>query len=365
VSEFKRGGETSCPWLAIGQQVKVVCPRHGYDGKRGSIIGFSGIKEGEAVYEVQIEGEAIAAGLRRSSLVKVEAACGDIQVGDKVWVQCEVKETTHHSVRICFDGVNWFWAGRQDCRPVEPSAIEACTETANDQLLQSLKDYPFGEPSDSPEIPAMGVEVVSDLGSQVVKPPTKEPTQAQKLAERTMKAIWAANDAVDETSVIKDCLTTESNSPEILDGSSEPMRDAFEADMVKRYGYERASFARNEDRYFDSSVEIAWQAYRAGAKYQPSPLAPSPCTDGVNADRFVDGAMEARGRTSDPINPSHYKQGGIECIEAIKAATGDGFIGYVWGNVLKYLWRWPKKGGVDDLKKARWYLDRLINEVGE
>jgi hypothetical protein len=69
--------------------------------------------------------------------------------------------------------------------------------------------------------------------------------------------------------------------------------------------------------------------------------------------------------SSDPINPSHYKQGGIECIEAIKAATGDRFIGYVWGNVLKYLWRWPKKGGVDDLKKARWYLDRLIKEVGE
>jgi len=69
--------------------------------------------------------------------------------------------------------------------------------------------------------------------------------------------------------------------------------------------------------------------------------------------------------SSDPINPSHYKQGGIECVEAIKAATGDGFIGYVCGNVLKYLWRWPKKGGVSDLKKARWYLDRLIKEVGE
>jgi hypothetical protein len=71
------------------------------------------------------------------------------------------------------------------------------------------------------------------------------------------------------------------------------------------------------------------------------------------------------GSSSDAINPSHYKQGGIECIDAIKAATGDGFIGYVWGNVLKYLWRWPKKGGVDDLKKARWYLDRLIQEAGE
>jgi hypothetical protein len=95
------------------------------------------------------------------------------------------------------------------------------------------------------------------------------------------------------------------------------------------------------------------------------PLAPSPCMDGVDADEFVEGVMEARGRASDPVNPSHYKQGGIECIEAIKAVTGEGFIGYVWGNVLKYLWRWPKKGGVDDLKKARWYLDRLIKEAGE
>ena len=66
--------------------------------------------------------------------------------------------------------------------------------------------------------------------------------------------------------------------------------------------------------------------------------------------------------TSDPVNPSHYKQGSIECIEAIKAALGGGFIAYLWGNILKYLWRWPKKNGIEDLKNARWYLDRLIKE---
>ena len=66
--------------------------------------------------------------------------------------------------------------------------------------------------------------------------------------------------------------------------------------------------------------------------------------------------------TSDPVNPSHYKQGPIECIEAIKAALGVGFIAYLWGNILKYLWRWPNKNGIEDLKKARWYLDRLIQE---
>ena len=66
--------------------------------------------------------------------------------------------------------------------------------------------------------------------------------------------------------------------------------------------------------------------------------------------------------TSDPVNPSHYKQGPIECIEAIKAALGVGFIAYLWGNILKYLWRWPNKNGIEDLKKAMWYLDRLIQE---
>ena len=65
----------------------------------------------------------------------------------------------------------------------------------------------------------------------------------------------------------------------------------------------------------------------------------------------------------DTINPSHYKQGDVECIDAIKAATADGFVGYLTGNILKYVWRWKLKNGIEDLKKARWYLDRLIGEL--
>jgi hypothetical protein len=63
-------------------------------------------------------------------------------------------------------------------------------------------------------------------------------------------------------------------------------------------------------------------------------------------------------------NPPHYNQGGIECIDAIKAACVglDGFEGYLTANCLKYLWRWKHKNGIQDLQKARWYLDRLIKE---
>jgi len=68
----------------------------------------------------------------------------------------------------------------------------------------------------------------------------------------------------------------------------------------------------------------------------------------------------------DNVNhPPHYNQGGIECIDAIKAATGSGFIKYCTGNVIKYLWRYDLKGGVEDLKKAAWYLDRAIKEMGD
>jgi hypothetical protein len=68
--------------------------------------------------------------------------------------------------------------------------------------------------------------------------------------------------------------------------------------------------------------------------------------------------------TVDNVNhPPHYNQGGIECLEAIKAALVDGFVAYLRGNVLKYLWRCEHKGGIEDLKKAAWYLDRAIKEM--
>lgn len=64
----------------------------------------------------------------------------------------------------------------------------------------------------------------------------------------------------------------------------------------------------------------------------------------------------------DNVNrPSHYASGSIECIEAIKAQmTPEEYQGYLRGNVVKYMWRWREKGGVESLRKARWYLDRLI-----
>ena len=67
----------------------------------------------------------------------------------------------------------------------------------------------------------------------------------------------------------------------------------------------------------------------------------------------------------DAVNhPGHYTQGGIECIDALKAATTglEGIEAVCTGNAIKYLWRWKQKNGTEDLRKAEWYINRLIAE---
>lgn len=68
----------------------------------------------------------------------------------------------------------------------------------------------------------------------------------------------------------------------------------------------------------------------------------------------------------DNVNhPSHYTQGAIECIDAIKEATKGlfGIEAVCTANIIKYVWRWKFKNGVEDLRKADWYLQRLIKEA--
>lgn len=69
----------------------------------------------------------------------------------------------------------------------------------------------------------------------------------------------------------------------------------------------------------------------------------------------------------DPVNrPAHYTSGGIECIDAMQAAFGaEAVKNFCLCNAFKYLWRHRNKNGVEDLKKACWYLNRLIEEVEE
>ena len=73
---------------------------------------------------------------------------------------------------------------------------------------------------------------------------------------------------------------------------------------------------------------------------------------------------EAYGNVDMVNSPPHYNQTGIECIHAISAATDNGFKYYLQGNIMKYIWRFDYKDKpIEDLQKAKWYLDKLIEEV--
>ena len=71
---------------------------------------------------------------------------------------------------------------------------------------------------------------------------------------------------------------------------------------------------------------------------------------------------------NDKVNhPAHYTQGGIECIDALKAATVDktGIEAVCVANAIKYLWRYESKNGLEDVRKAEWYIKRLVKELEE
>ena len=84
-----------------------------------------------------------------------------------------------------------------------------------------------------------------------------------------------------------------------------------------------------------------------------------PCRSNIyiskrSLERFLD-------MKDDPVNlPAHYRNGDIECIDAIRAALGDAYPDYCRGNVMKYLWRYKNKNGIEDLLKAQWYLNAMI-----
>ena len=93
--------------------------------------------------------------------------------------------------------------------------------------------------------------------------------------------------------------------------------------------------------------------------YDNRPLPKAECT--LPADHHE----VMKGEHYDPVNqPQHYKVGEVEAIDYIAQQLGIGVQDYLLGNVHKYLHRHRFKGqALEDLRKCRWYLDRLLNEV--
>lgn len=109
----------------------------------------------------------------------------------------------------------------------------------------------------------------------------------------------------------------------------------------------------DDSRYFSlgeymneyGDVSIIWQ------REQDEPFLTPECT--LN-DQYAE---------KDNVNhPSHYTQGKVECIDALESATigKSGIEAVCVANIIKYLWRYEEKNGLEDVKKAQFYLNRLI-----
>ena len=86
----------------------------------------------------------------------------------------------------------------------------------------------------------------------------------------------------------------------------------------------------------------------------------------VKKHEDFEGKVLAEHTPDNVNNPAHYGKGKIECIDYIQDfLTTEEYIGYLRGNIAKYLHRWRYKNKQEDLLKSQWYLKRLIKLQGE
>lgn len=137
---------------------------------------------------------------------------------------------------------------------------------------------------------------------------------------------------------------------------SEPMLVAYNNGEYLVCVYERDN-DQNGLTYFEGWVSVCDGSTPATVTHWMALPDMPEREDGKQADE--------RGETKERDNvnhPQHYTAGGIECIDAIRASLGlEEFADYCKGNVMKYVWRYRHKAGIEDLKKARVYLDWMID----
>lgn len=147
-----------------------------------------------------------------------------------------------------------------------------------------------------------------------------------------------------------------SEKEEILNCYCDSIDDCDNCELMKKYDRDTIEFIDQYDAciFDEMSDDMLNKCYNW---YKEIDSAACENDEGDCCGKESDGDM---------VNhPSHYTQGGIECIDALKAATVSktGIEAVCTANAIKYLWRYEEKNGIEDVKKARWYIDRLIKEL--
>ena len=148
---------------------------------------------------------------------------------------------------------------------------------------------------------------------------------------------------------------TRGKKEEILNCYCNSIDDCDNCELMKKYDRDTSEFKDTYACIFDEmSDDMLHKCYNWYKE-----LDPAAC------ENAQDSCCGKESNVDMVNHPSHYTQGGIECIDALKAATVSktGIEAVCTANAIKYLWRYEEKNGIEDVKKARWYIDRLIKEL--
>lgn len=132
-----------------------------------------------------------------------------------------------------------------------------------------------------------------------------------------------------------------------------------------RDGWVKVNLSNNQQLWFPED-QVQKPSYWEADAMEVIQTYPDPRDTASSVETMVDYMMDAIEQTTDMVNsPDHYNHGKVECIEYLKDNMPfEAYTGYLEGNCKKYLHRWRyKKKPLEDLRKSRWYLDRLISEL--
>lgn len=146
-----------------------------------------------------------------------------------------------------------------------------------------------------------------------------------------------------------------SKKEEILNCYCNNINDCYDCELMKKYDRDTSEFIDQYSCIFgkmsDDMLDKCYNWYKE--------------INQASCENAEDICCNKEPDTDMVNHPSHYTHGGIECIDCIKSATVGkvGIEAFCVGNAIKYLFRYEEKNGIEDVKKARWYIDRLIKEL--
>lgn len=140
-------------------------------------------------------------------------------------------------------------------------------------------------------------------------------------------------------------------------GGECPVEEGTLVDVIFRDG--------DDDKNIEA-IDLLWNHENWSADITAYRLHKPDINSRADDDRLEKNLNECIGQDVDVVNhPSHYTRGSVECIDAIASATvgKSGIEAVCVANSIKYLWRYEEKGGLESVRKAQWYLNRLIEEL--